>query len=220
MTTTAHILAFVSAVGVACSHSPDSTPIPPASHPAAPSHSGPLAAAEQLDRMDRRAPVPLLPAMASHQKENMRDHLIAVQQVVTAISIADYAGVEAAAARIGFSQMMGQMCTHLGSGAPGFAEQAIEFHHTADRIGAAARERNVEGVSPLSGQPCRRVRRAMRSGNSRSSMNQPGSDSHPRSALPGLTRRSPTVLSRARLGEFGPRMVTQRFRGAISTPAG
>jgi hypothetical protein len=146
MTTTAQLLAFVSAVGVACSHSPDATPIPLASPPAARSHSGPVAAAELLDRMDRRAPVPLLPAMASHQKENMRDHLIAVREMVTAISIADYAGVEAAAARIGFSQMMGQMCTHMGSGAPGFADQAIEFHHTADRIGAAARERNAQGV--------------------------------------------------------------------------
>lgn len=146
MTIKAHILAFVSAVGVACSHSPDSTPIPLASRPAAPAHSGPVAAAEQLDRMDPRAPVPLLPAMASHQKENMRDHLLAVQEIVTAVSIADYAGVEAAAARIGFSQMMGQTCTHMGSGAPGFAEQAIEFHHTADRIGAAARERNAGGV--------------------------------------------------------------------------
>lgn len=146
MIITARIFVCISAVGVACSHSPDSTPIPLESHPAAPAHSGPVAAAEQLDRMDRRAPVPLLPAMASHQKENMRDHLIAVQEMVTAISIADYASVEAAAARIGFSQMMGQMCTHMGSGAPGFADQAIEFHHTADRIGVAARERNVGGV--------------------------------------------------------------------------
>jgi hypothetical protein len=84
--------------------------------------------------------------MASHQKQNMRDHLVAVQEVVSALSIANYAGVEAAAARIGFSQAMGQMCSHMGAGAPGFADQAIEFHHTADRIGLAARERDGAAV--------------------------------------------------------------------------
>jgi hypothetical protein len=146
MTIAARLYACVSAVGAACSHSPDPPPISMASPPAAPAQSAPVAAAEQLDRMDRRSPVPLLPAMASHQKQNMRDHLVAVQEVITALSIADYAGVEAAAGRIGFSQMMGQMCTHMGIGAPGFAEQAIEFHHTADRIGVAAREHDVGGV--------------------------------------------------------------------------
>jgi len=37
---------------------------------------------------------------------------------------------------------MGQMCTHMGGGAPGFTGQALNFHHTADRIAVAARERN------------------------------------------------------------------------------
>lgn len=146
MTISARIYACVSAVGMACSHSSDPPPIALAPPPAAPAPSALAAAAEQLDRMDGRAPVPLLPAMASHQKQNMRDHLVAVQEVITALSVADYTAVETAAARIGFSQMMGQMCTHMGSGAPGFAERAIEFHHTADRIGAAARERNAAGI--------------------------------------------------------------------------
>jgi hypothetical protein len=96
--------------------------------------------------MDERLPVPLLPPMAAHQKQSMRDHLVAVQEVVTALSLADFSGVENAAERLGFSQSMGQMCTHMGAGAPGFAEQAIAFHHTADRIGAAARARDGSGV--------------------------------------------------------------------------
>jgi hypothetical protein len=129
------------ALAVACSRSHDSPPVPTAP-PVATSASP----AEELDRVDGRSPVPLLPAMASHQKQNMRDHLVAVQEVVTALSTADFARIETAAARIGFSQMMGQMCTHMGAGAPGFAEQAIEFHHTADGIGAAARERDGAGV--------------------------------------------------------------------------
>jgi hypothetical protein len=114
-----------------------------------------VAASEELDRMDGRSPVPLLPAMASHQKQNMRDHLVAIQDVVTALAIGDFGGVEAAAARIGFSQTMGQMCSHMGAGAPGFAEQAIEFHHTADRIGTAARERDGAAVLTALGSTLR-----------------------------------------------------------------
>ena len=38
------------------------------------------------------------------------------------------------------------MCTHMGAGAAGFAEQALDFHRTADRIGEAARKRDKAGV--------------------------------------------------------------------------
>lgn len=104
--------------------------------------SCPSAAADALDRLDSRAAVPLLPMMANHQKQNMRDHLVAVQEITAALAVADFAGIERAATRIGFSEPMGQMCNHMGAGAPGFAAQAIEFHQTADRIAAAARARD------------------------------------------------------------------------------
>ena len=102
----------------------------------------PPSAAETFDRMDLRTPVPMLPMMASHQKENMRDHLLAVQEIVLALASDDFAAVERAAARIGFSEETGQMCTHMGAAAPGFTEQALAFHHTADGIAVAARERD------------------------------------------------------------------------------
>jgi hypothetical protein len=81
--------------------------------------------------------------MANHQKQNMRDHLVAVQEIIAGLAIADFVGVEKAARRIGFSEQMGQMCTHMGAGAPGFTQQAIEFHQTADRITVAARARDA-----------------------------------------------------------------------------
>ena len=105
-----------------------------------PNATGRATAAEDLDRMDTRAQVPLLPMMAHHQKQNMRDHLVAVQEIVGALSRDDFAAVEEASARIGWSESMGQMCSHMGSGAPGFTEQATTFHRTADRIGEAARQ--------------------------------------------------------------------------------
>jgi cytochrome c556 len=80
--------------------------------------------------------------MASHQKQNMRDHLLAVQEIVRALASDDFAAVERAAARIGSSPETGQMCTHMGAAAPGFTEQALAFHDTADGIAVAARQRD------------------------------------------------------------------------------
>jgi hypothetical protein len=99
-----------------------------------------------LEKLDARREVPLLPMMANHQRQNMRDHLVAVQDIVTAAAADDFAAIERAAARIGYSEQMGQMCTHMGAGAPGFTETALEFHRTADTIAAAARARDRAGV--------------------------------------------------------------------------
>jgi len=106
----------------------------------------PPSASETLDQMDVRMPVPMPPTMANHQKENMRDHLLAVQEIVVALAGDDFAAVERAAARIGFSEESEQMCTHMGAAAPGFTEQALAFHHAADRITIAARERDRERI--------------------------------------------------------------------------
>jgi hypothetical protein len=104
------------------------------------------AAQAALDVLDTRKPVPLLPMMANHQKANMRDHLVAVQEIVAAIGANDFDSIEKASRRIGYSEQMNQMCTHMGAGAPGFTEQALLFHHTADKICDAARERDMKKV--------------------------------------------------------------------------
>jgi hypothetical protein len=104
------------------------------------------AAHASLDAMDTRVAVPLLPMMANHQKQNMRDHLLAVQEIILAVGREDFASIESATKRIGFSPEMGQMCTHMGAGARGFTEQALAFHHTADSIGAAARQHDRGAV--------------------------------------------------------------------------
>jgi hypothetical protein len=108
--------------------------------------SAACAAHASLDEMDTRVAVPLLPTMANHQKQNMRDHLLAVQEIILAAGRDDFAGVENAASRIGFSPQMGQMCTHMGAGAKGFTEQALAFHRTADSIGTAARQHDRAAV--------------------------------------------------------------------------
>lgn len=99
-----------------------------------------------LDQLDARTPVPLLPQMAAHQKQNMRDHLLAVQKIVGAVASGDFASVERAATEIGYSESMAGMCRHMGAGAPGFTERALAFHHAADGIAAAARELRTDRV--------------------------------------------------------------------------
>jgi len=129
-------------VGACRGESPTAAPAADSSAAKQPSAS-PHAA---LDAMDARIPVPLLAMMANHQKQNMRDHLVAVQEIVAAASASDFGAVERAAARIGYSEQMGRMCSHMGAGAPGFTEQALRFHRTADGIADAARRKDREGV--------------------------------------------------------------------------
>jgi predicted kinase len=99
-----------------------------------------------LDGMDGRSAVPLVPMMANHQKQNMRDHLLAVQQIIAAAGEKDFGAIQQAASRIGYSEQMGMMCQHMGAGAPGFTDAALKFHHTADGISDAAKKQDLDGV--------------------------------------------------------------------------
>jgi hypothetical protein len=95
---------------------------------------------------ETRQPLFLPARMAEHQTQNMREHLAAVQAIVSAIGRDDMDAVATAAARIGYSEAMGQMCEHMGAAAPGFTALALNFHHTADTIGVAARRGDRPGV--------------------------------------------------------------------------
>jgi len=103
-------------------------------------------AEEHSGAADTRKPLPLPAMMAEHQKENMREHLAAVQAIIAALGRNDMDGVAKASARIGYSEAMGQMCEHMGAAAPGFTTMALNFHHTADTIGEAARRGDRAGV--------------------------------------------------------------------------
>ena len=101
---------------------------------------------EQLAAMDTRRPVPLQPMMAWHQKQNMMEHLVAIQRLTDALASEDWDGVASASALIESSPQMQQMCQHMGAGADGFTELALDFHRRADAIGVAAREQDGAAV--------------------------------------------------------------------------
>jgi hypothetical protein len=98
------------------------------------------------DSEDKGTALPLLPHMAEHQLQNMRDHLAAVQEIIAAVSAQDFAAAERSANRIGYSKQMEQMCEHMGAGAPGFTALALNFHRTADRIAVAAKAGDSAGT--------------------------------------------------------------------------
>lgn len=97
--------------------------------------------------LDARTPLPLTPQMAEHQKVQMRDHLVAVSEITAGLAASDWAGVEAAALRLGTSPGSETMCEHMGAGAPGFTERGIGFHTTADGIVGAARAHDGAAVT-------------------------------------------------------------------------
>lgn len=117
-------------------------PVAPAAAPVSASSS--LEAA--MEKLDTRVPVPLLPHMANHQKENMRDHLLAVQEIALGAARNDFSAIDEAATKLGLSPGMEGMCNHMGMGAAGFTEQALKFHRSADDIAAAARKRDSPEV--------------------------------------------------------------------------
>lgn len=96
--------------------------------------------------IEKRAPLPLLAHMAEHQRQQMRDHLAAIQEILAHLATNDFAGVEKAAGRIGYSQQMEMMCQHMGSAAPGFTDLALRFHRTADTIADAAKKHDAKQV--------------------------------------------------------------------------
>ena len=138
-------LALLISVGFACAES--TTEPPPIESARCPEcePSG-RAAHDALAAMDHRQAVPLQPMMAWHQKQNMMEHLVAIQRITAALAVEDWSAVGDAAALIESSPQMQQMCQHMGAGAPGFTDMALDFHRRADAIGVAADEQDGPAV--------------------------------------------------------------------------
>jgi L-amino acid N-acyltransferase YncA len=101
---------------------------------------------EELAGLDHRTPVPLQPMMAWHQKQNMMEHLVAIQRITAGLAREDWEEVASASGLIESSPQMQQMCQHMGAGAQGFTEMALDFHRRADAIGVAARAHDGAAV--------------------------------------------------------------------------
>ena len=143
------VLTLLAAIALfACDDKPSNAddPKPAAPAPTASSGSDTCAPFAELDALDPRTPVPLQPMMAWHQKQNMQEHLVAIQRITDGLAREDWDEIAAAATLIETSPQMQQMCQHMGAGAEGFTELALEFHRRADGIGEAAREHDGPAV--------------------------------------------------------------------------
>jgi hypothetical protein len=132
------VLVLVALALVACddkSPSKSNPEQPPVASSPAPDTCAPFA---ELDALDPRTPVPLQPMMAWHQKQNMQEHLVAIQRITDGLAREDWDEISEAAKLIETSPQMQQMRQHVGAGAEGFTELALEFHRRADAIGEAA----------------------------------------------------------------------------------
>lgn len=103
-------------------------------------------ASAELAALDPRRPVPLLPMMAWHQKQSMMQHLVVIQQIVAATAKEDWDAVAAAAQGIEASESERRTCQHMGAGAEGFVELALDFHDRATAIGKAAQAHDSAAV--------------------------------------------------------------------------
>ena len=56
--------------------------------------------------MDTRRPVPLQPMMAWHQKQNMMEHLVAIQGITDGLAREDWVAITEASARIERTSLM------------------------------------------------------------------------------------------------------------------
>ena len=101
---------------------------------------------DELAQLDHRQPVPLQPMMAWPQKQNMMQHLVAIQRITDGLAREDWEEITRASTLLEDSPQMRQMCEHMGAGAEGFTEMALDFHGRADAIGEAARARDGAAV--------------------------------------------------------------------------
>lgn len=101
---------------------------------------------DEMNQLDQRTPVPLPPQMALHQKQNMREHLESVQEIIAGLSKKDFKAIATGAKRMGLTPEMGKMCEMMGAGATGFSERAIQFHKSADEIALFAQKKDERGV--------------------------------------------------------------------------
>ena len=157
---TRHRIHLLLPLAVLACNQPEAAPYPDEPNAASSSRSSPAATSSsapatpsgpqaQLADMDHRTPVPLQPMMAWHQKQNMMDHLVAIQRITDGLARDDWDAVAEASKLIESSPQMQQMCQHMGAGAEGFTKR--------ERL-SLERERNkltlsLGGIREMGGVP-------------------------------------------------------------------
>lgn len=104
-------------------------------------HTAHNKSAHQMNHLisgDTRTPIPMTAQMSQHQLSNMRDHLEAIQEAVSALASKNFEKMKKASKRLASSPEMTQMCEHMGRGTPGYTEMGLALHKSGDELVKAA----------------------------------------------------------------------------------
>lgn len=96
---------------------------------------------------DRRVKVEMPPMMRAHMLANMRDHLLALEQITRHLSNREYDGAaEIAENRLGMSSLEDHGAAHMAKVMPPeMAAIGTAMHRAASRFAIAARDAELEG---------------------------------------------------------------------------
>ncbi len=96
---------------------------------------------------DNRIKVEMPPMMRQHMLSNMRDHLLALEQITRALANREYdKAAEIAEQRLGMSSMDDHGAAHMGKVMPReMGKIGTNMHKAASRFAIAARDAELEG---------------------------------------------------------------------------
>ena len=96
---------------------------------------------------DDRQKVEFPPMMRDHMLANMRDHLLALQEITAQLSAGDYdRAADIAESRLGMSSLESHGAAHMARVMPdGMAATGTAMHRAASRFALTARDADVEG---------------------------------------------------------------------------
>ncbi len=96
---------------------------------------------------DNRVKVEMPPMMRAHMLSNMRDHLLALEQITRALANREYdAAAEIAEQRLGMSSMDDHGAAHMGKVMPiEMGKIGTRMHQAASRFAIVARDAEIEG---------------------------------------------------------------------------
>ena len=96
---------------------------------------------------DNRQLVEMPPPMKNHMLANMRDHLLALEQITRYLANQQYdEAAEVAETRLGMSSLESHGASHMARVMPQqMAQTGTEMHRAASRFALAARDAELEG---------------------------------------------------------------------------
>ena len=99
---------------------------------------------------DTREPVTMPPMMQEHLRANMRDHLLAVSEILTALAAGQYdRAADIAERRLGMTSLEAHGARHMAGMMPeGMQAVGTAMHHAASRFAVTAQEVAVTGDLP------------------------------------------------------------------------